>query len=91
MINKELIIQRFSKSLTTYNDEAIIQKKIICKLTEYIKALKLDNHYDNVLEIGCGTGLLTEKIGELFSPKNLFLNDICDDVKNYLNNNILIK
>ena len=88
MINKDLIIQRFSKSLKTYNDEAIIQKNIISKLTEEIKTLNLDNHYNNVLEIGCGTGLLTKKLVDLFSPKHLFLNDICEDVKYYLNKNI---
>ena len=85
MIDKQLIIQRFTKSLKTYNKEAVIQKNIINRLVRDIKDLNLDNKVSKVLEIGCGTGLLTNNLIELFNPNYLLLNDICEGVKNYYN------
>ena len=85
MIDKQLVIQRFTKSLKTYNKEAVIQKNIINRLVRDIKDLNLDNKVSKVLEIGCGTGLLTNNLIELFNPNYLLLNDICEGVKNYYN------
>ena len=54
-MNKELIQKRFTKNLKTYNDNAKIQKIMAEKLLSYLD----NNYYNNILEIGCGTGLLT--------------------------------
>ena len=55
-MNKELIKNRFQKNLKTYDKNASVQKKMADKL---LKMLNRKN-FDNVLEIGCGTGILTK-------------------------------
>lgn len=57
-MNKKLIQSRFEKCLKTYNDNAIVQKIMATNIAKMID----NSHYDNVLEIGCGTGLLTKEI-----------------------------
>lgn len=57
-MNKNLIQKRFAKNLNTYNDNAKIQKIMAEKLV----SLSDRKDYDSILEIGCGTGLLTEKV-----------------------------
>lgn len=79
MLDKQLVIQRFTKALPTYDETVIIQPKIIEQLVEYIKDIKIYN-YERILEIGAGTGMLTNKLLEIFSPKDFFINDICKDV-----------
>lgn len=55
---KNLIKQRFTKSLETYSNSAVIQKHMAEKLTVMLKK----KCYDNILELGCGTGFVTENI-----------------------------
>ena len=57
-MQKELIKTRFAKSLTSYEVCAIVQKDMAKKLEgELSKKV-----YDNILELGCGTGFLTKEI-----------------------------
>ncbi len=74
MIDKKLIKSRFSTNFKTYNDNAIVQKKVIEQLITLVPLKK----YGNILEIGCGTGLLSEKLDRLKAQK-LFLNDLCSE------------
>ena len=57
-MNKDLIKKRFSKNLKTYNENAKVQKRMAEKLIQLCKK----NNYKKILEIGCGTGFLTECI-----------------------------
>ena len=56
--DKNLIKQRFEKSLSTYDDNALIQKEMAETLAKMINLKKCKS----VLELGCGTGLLTKEI-----------------------------
>lgn len=73
MINKELVKRRFRKNLENYNKNAKVQKQMSEKLFSFLDKTK---EYKNILEIGCGTGLLTEKVSE----KLVFENYICVDI-----------
>lgn len=75
MIDKNLVKSRFGTNFKTYNDNAIVQKKVVENLTKLVPFKK----YGKILEIGCGTGFLTEKLDYL-NAKKLFLNDICPEV-----------
>lgn len=75
MVNKELVKQRFEKSLETYPDNAVVQKQMAKNLVSNLLQLK-GNHFDKTLEIGCGAGLLTKNILESLSFSELFVNDI---------------
>ncbi|MDX8366136.1 malonyl-ACP O-methyltransferase BioC [Cytobacillus sp. IB215665] len=61
MIDKKLLKKRFSQRAETYDNYAIVQKKMAQKL---INKLSSFTHGDslNILEIGCGTGYLTNLI-----------------------------
>lgn len=81
MIDKELIRKRFGKSLSTYSQNAITQKHmsdvLLSNLVKYT-----GNNFGKCLEIGCGSGFLTEKLLEKISFEEIFVNDL---VENSLN------
>lgn len=79
MTDKQLIKTRFSANFKTYDENAIVQKNVITELTKLVPF----KEYQNVLEIACGTGLLTKKLDYL-NAKKLYLNDLSEDVKNYI-------
>ncbi len=80
MINKSLVKKRFEKSLETYDDNAIVQKLMA---EELIKILPLKN-YDNILEIGTATGILTKEIKKNIKFKTFYANDIVESSKEYI-------
>ncbi len=72
MIDKECVKNSFKKNLSTYNDNAIVQKKMASKLI----SLCPKKDFYRILEIGAGTGLLTELIVEKNDYKQFYINDI---------------
>lgn len=81
--NKDLVKLRFEHSFPTYDENAIVQKKMAEKLADYIFASCGEN-YKSVLEIGCGTGFLTRHIVNDFKIKKLLINDISPEVIGYI-------
>lgn len=55
-MNKELIKTRFAKNIDLYNSNADIQRQMALKLISFAERKK----YPDILEIGCGTGLMTQ-------------------------------
>ena len=80
MIDKSLVKKRFSKSLKTYDDNAIVQKQMAEKLV----GLLTKKEFNSILEIGCATGLLTKQIAEKLSYKTFSANDIVSEAENYV-------
>jgi len=75
LTNKNMVKQRFYRSIVTYNQSAIVQKNIaqeLVRMVSSIEGLKLDN----ILEIGCGTGFLTDAILKQYQPRQYILNDL---------------
>lgn len=79
-MNKDLIQNRFSKNLKTYNSNAKIQKKMAEKLLSYIT----NKQPQTILEIGCGTGLLTDIICKNLTFETYTAIDIVEDCENYI-------
>lgn len=79
-MNKDLIQARFSKSLSSYNENARIQKKMAEKLVSFLNK----KNYKNILEIGCGTGFLTELLNKTLEFKNYYTIDIVEDCEHYI-------
>ncbi len=77
-MDKELIAQRFSKAASTYNSEAVAQQQVAQRLVELLAGYVNTTSIKKVLEIGCGTGLFTQRLTELISAKEVFLNDLYD-------------
>jgi malonyl-ACP O-methyltransferase BioC len=82
-INKELIRKRFQRSLTTYSQHASVQRNMAEKLVNYLSD-NAGSKFDNIFEIGCGTGNLTNYIINNLSFQSFITNDIVDDAKNHI-------
>lgn len=67
---------KFSKGSKTYDENANVQKYMIDTLLDNLPKKK----YGNILEIGCGTGLLTTKLIELFPDAKIIAIDISNDM-----------
>ena len=65
------IVESFSKHAKTYDRRAFLQKN----MAETLASLIPEKNINNILEIGCGTGLFTRHLIAL-SPKHITLNDI---------------
>jgi len=74
-----LIKKRFRQSLQTYDKNAIVQERMANKLIELLPK----KPYRKILEIGCGTGLLTKKIASNFTPEIFTTNDIVEECEKY--------
>lgn len=91
MIEKANVKKNFSKSANTYNSAAIVQKYMAEKLIQMIDS-DLNNPY--IYEIGCGTGIFTEKLVSKFDSSKFRLVDISENMIEYIkekfqnNNNI---
>ena len=81
-MNKDLIKKRFARNLGSYNDNARIQKQMAEKLVSFLK----EKEYNNILEIGCGTGLLTELAVENLKFEKYVANDIVEGCSEYVKN-----
>lgn len=80
MINKNLIRERFSKSLESYHKHARIQKRMAERLYSFIQ----NKSPSKILEIGCGTGFLTEIINKNLKFKEYIAIDIVENCEEYI-------
>lgn len=82
-----LIRQKFQKNMEYYDAHAIVQKKAASRLHQIIT-----QHYcetpNSILEIGCGTGLLTKKIIHSYQTQHYYLNDINEQISDALKETI---
>lgn len=78
VMNKELIKKRFTKSLGTYDNNAFAQKIMARKLAEGVNIC----NYNSVLELGCGTGLLTKLLYNNYKIYDAV--DIVPDCEKYI-------
>ncbi len=81
-INPKIIKKQFEKSMEKYNENAIVQKFTAQKLIANLAGIK--NNFENVLELGSGTGLLTEEFVKNIKYKNYCANDLTEKSKKYL-------
>ncbi|WP_421919345.1 malonyl-ACP O-methyltransferase BioC [Marinifilum sp.] len=82
-INKDIIHKSFVKSIETYRKHAIVQEAIASRLINELLRIK-DGHFKNVLEIGCGPAVLTDKFFAHFQADIYHANDIVLEYKEIL-------
>lgn len=82
IMKKELIKQRFSKSLNTYQQNAVVQKQ----MAENLVKLLPQKEFKNILELGCGTGFLTKLLNKSVRYKNYTAIDIVKECESYIKN-----
>ncbi len=71
--------KNFSKASTSYIENASVQKRMAQNLIE-ILIKNYGKNFEDVLEIGSGTGFLTDNIVEHLNCKNIILNDITQNL-----------
>ena len=80
MINKNLVHERFSKSLDSYHEHARVQKRMAQQLFSLIK----NKNPKKILEIGCGTGFLTEIAKSNLDFEEYIAIDIVENCESYV-------
>lgn len=83
MLDENLIRRRFLKSSDTYDENAVIQRKMAIKLANHLIECT-NSKYDNVFEIGCGTGILTNILINKLVFNRYYINDIVPEACNVL-------
>ena len=83
LVNEKDLIKSFSSNANTYNRYAQLQKS----MAERLASLLPTPLPDNILEVGCGTGLFTKHLLTQ-SIKQLTLNDIASGMLNILNSSL---
>lgn len=76
----KIIKKQFKKSIDVYEQHAVVQAIMADKL---ISALPLGD-YTSILELGCGSGLLTKKLVQKIRYEKYYANDIVEKSKLYL-------
>ncbi|MCR8642051.1 malonyl-ACP O-methyltransferase BioC [Paenibacillus sp. N1-5-1-14] len=75
--HKQQVSRQFNRAVSTYDAHAVIQTKMAHQLLEGIGPLQEDVR---VLEIGCGTGILTQLLIERYPHAQLTAIDIAADM-----------
>ena len=78
-INKEEVEQRFRRSRASYSHHARVQKMIVDRMVPMILS-SVKRVPEKILEIGCGTGLLTSQLQRTFPNVDLYLNDLVEEL-----------
>lgn len=81
-VNPKLIKNQFEKSLETYNENAVVQQIMAQKLVSGLSFISAK--FNNILELGSGTGLLTTELVKNISFEKYFANDLVEKSKKYV-------
>lgn len=84
-LDKKRITDSFRSSGSSYEDNAVVQRAIGTRLLDLVGQYVGEGVLSRVLEIGCGTGILTEDLCHRLKLDTVYLNDIvkefCDRSK----------
>ena len=83
-IDKELVKKRFARSVKTYGEYAVVQKRMAKNLLEKLISTTDHRTYNRIFDIGCGDGALTELILKQLQPNELIANDIVKGFKPHI-------
>lgn len=79
-INKQTLSRHFNLAAHTYDEAALMQMHAADKLAAY-----LTDTPETILDIGSGTGLMTEKIHAAYNNATLFAIDLANDMLSVAN------
>ncbi len=79
--DKELVKKRFTRSLDTYDENALVQRETATRLIFELRQA-VGSQFSRILEIGCGSGLLTKLVADQLKYQTLYLNDLAEACSN---------
>ncbi|MDE7356691.1 MAG: malonyl-ACP O-methyltransferase [Rikenellaceae bacterium] len=82
MIDKNLIRERFGEAIATYDDEAVAQRRIACRLSELMRPYTPKGGH--IFEAGCGTGIMSRLLINEFTPASLLMVDLSESYRHCL-------
>lgn len=82
-VDKRRIQTRFSRSRKTYRRAALVQTRMAEALIRVLTKLLPQRHFQHILELGCGEGLLTDRVEEKLHFQGQTLVDIVADFAEY--------
>ena len=69
----------FDKTAETYSENAFVQRDIAATLADVLEDFApMGDSVSNILEVGCGTGLLTYRLASRFGAAQWYLNDLSE-------------
>ncbi|MFO7800011.1 methyltransferase [Rhodohalobacter sp.] len=77
---KQKIIRRFSELANDYDQFARIQKETAERLAKALNPWQFSIPEGPILEVGAGTGLLTQHIAKMYSNREVLVTDISDEM-----------
>ncbi|MHB8124974.1 MAG: malonyl-ACP O-methyltransferase BioC [Desulfitobacteriaceae bacterium] len=77
-INKAQVQKNFGKYAVTYDQYAVVQKEMARELLDKIR--RTGRYFQNILEIGCGTGFLTELLANEYPEARITATDIAPEM-----------
>ena len=72
-MDKRLVRTHFGRSSKTYDEYAVVQKKMGLRLAAMVATA---GSFNRILEIGCGTGFLTKQLAVLYPQAEIIASDI---------------
>ena len=82
IVDKKTMSERFKRSVKTYHQEAAVQRSIAAHLCQLVGPYVTQPV--SLLEIGCGTGFLTQEIMEHLPISSALFNDINPEVEPFI-------
>lgn len=79
-VDKQLIRSRFRRQLHQYSRHASLQHRMAQQLVDALTRLK-GGGFPRVLEIGCGSGALTQLVADSLDMQAFYANDLVDDCR----------
>ncbi|MEI7823804.1 MAG: malonyl-ACP O-methyltransferase BioC [Chlorobiaceae bacterium] len=79
LINKQLVRERFCRTLRSYGSQAVVQKAMAEELTGIICREEPGCSFGRVLEVGSGSGAFTTELLSRCSVKSYYANDLVEE------------
>jgi len=74
--DKRMLARRFRRGMATYEGAAVVQSEMAAALVADLLSASATDRFEHVLELGCGTGLLTGRLVDHCRLSCLVLNDL---------------